>query len=172
LQHTPGTRHSRSRRSKTPPVAGSLLPAKLEGLLVHRQMLYRHVSLSPPSPSIWLSASSLSPAQSPVRAMGFSQPAAAVFTTADVPLFQPRAIRDVGKLVSLIHLYAASRGWPQKMPSPSRVRSSLTASSDRAIAAKTNTSCSAVRTEVQRTGLPVKSRLSVMLRSRSSVLNE
>src|SRR5438132_1686618 len=97
--------------------------------------------------------------------MRLSQPAVAVLTALDIALFQPGATGDVRELVGLIHLYAASRGCPQKMPSANGVRSSATVCIERAIAARRKTSCSAVRTAVKRTGLPVRRRLNVMLRS-------
>src|SRR5438876_5883550 len=97
--------------------------------------------------------------------MGLSQPAAADFTAADIAFFEPAPWRDVRELVGLIHLYTASRGAPQKMPSASDVRSSATVCIERAIAARRKTSCSAVMTAVKRTGLPVSRKLNVMLRS-------
>src|SRR5437879_437984 len=105
--------------------------------------------------------------------MGLSQLAAAVLATSHIALLEPGAIGDVRELVCLIfHFYAASSGWPQKMPSASGVRSSATVCIARAIAATRNRSWSAVRTEVKRTGLPVSRRTNVMLRSWSSVLKD
>src|SRR5206468_11105556 len=78
FKHRPGTRHSCSRRSKTPPAMSHLPSSELEGLLVHRHMLCGHIPLSPPGASVTPSASLLSPAEAPVGAMGLSQPAAAV----------------------------------------------------------------------------------------------
>src|SRR5437899_2379663 len=165
LQQRPGTRHCRPRRSKTPPAAGDLLPPQLKRLLVHGHVLGRHVPLPPPSASIRRPATLFSPAQSPVRAMGLPQPAAAVLPTTNIAFLNPASRRNVGEPVGLIHLYAASRGAPQKTPADSGVRSSANVCIERAIAPKRKRSCSAVRTAVKRTGLPVRRRLNVMLRS-------